>query len=212
MSAARRGLMLVLSSPSGAGKSTMSRRLLAADPSIRVSVSVTTRPPRPGEVDGEHYRFVTPAEFTALVEQEYFLEWARVFGHLYGSPRAPVRDAIDAGYDVLFDIDWQGAQQLSQNQFRKEPDADLVSIFLLPPSMAELERRLRARADEPEEVIAARMAKAKDEISHFAEYDYVLVNDDADACFANICTIVAAERLRRPRQTGLFPLVRALLD
>ncbi len=212
MSAARRGLMLVLSSPSGAGKSTMSRRLLAADPAIRVSVSVTTRPPRPGEVDGEHYHFVSQAEFEALIEREHFLEWARVFGNLYGSPRAPVRDAIDAGFDVLFDIDWQGAQQLAQNQFRKEPDADLVSIFLLPPSMQELERRLRARADEPEAVIAARMAKARDEISHFAEYDYVLVNDDADACFRNIQTIVAAERLRRPRQIGLFPLVRALLD
>jgi guanylate kinase len=190
----------------------MSRRLLAADPSIRVSISATTRPRRPGEVDGEHYHFVTPEAFATLVEQEHFLEWARVFGNHYGSPRAPVRDAIDAGFDVLFDIDWQGAQQLAQNQFRKEPDADLVSIFLLPPSMEELERRLRARADEPEPVIKARMAKAKDEISHFAEYDYVLVNDDADTCFANIRTIVAAERLRRPRQTGLFPLVRSLLD
>ncbi|WP_194745089.1 guanylate kinase [Thermaurantiacus tibetensis] len=204
--------MLVLSSPSGAGKSTMSRRLLESDPAIRMSVSVTTRPKRPGEVDGVHYHFVSPETFQQLIEQEHFLEWARVFGNFYGSPRAPVREAIDNGFDVLFDIDWQGAQQLAQTQFRKEPDADLVSIFLLPPSMAELERRLRARADEPDSVIAGRMAKAKDEISHFAEYDYVLVNDDADACFANIRTIVAAERLRRPRQIGLFRLVRSLLD
>ncbi len=204
---ARRGLMLVLSSPSGAGKTTMSRQLLAQDPGISLSVSVTTRPPRAGETDGVDYRFVSHAQFEALVAEGALLEWAEVFGNRYGTPRAPVEAALAEGRDVLFDIDWQGTQQLRQSQ----AGGDLAAIFLLPPSMQALEERLRRRASDAEEVIRQRMARAADEISHWAEYDYVLVNDDADMCLAEIQAILAAERLRRDRQTGLVSFVRALL-
>ncbi len=202
----RRGLMLILSSPSGAGKTTMSRRLLAEDPGIAMSVSVTTRPPRAGEVEGVDYSFVSSAEFDRLVAEGALLEWAEVFGNRYGTPRAPVEAALAAGRDMLFDIDWQGTQQLRQSN----AGADLAAIFLLPPSMRELEDRLRRRNADPEEVVRSRMARAAGEISHWAEYDYVLVNDDADACLAAIRTILAAERLRRVRQRGLAEFVRDL--
>jgi guanylate kinase len=204
---ARRGLMLVLSSPSGAGKTTMAKRLLAGEGGIALSVSVTTRPPRAGETDGVDYRFVTGAEFDALVAEGALLEWAEVFGNRYGTPRGPVEEALAEGRDVLFDIDWQGTQQLRQSHAR----GDLVAIFLLPPSMPALEARLRARNSDPEAVIRGRMARAADEISHWAEYDYVLVNDDAEACLAAIRSILAAERLRRDRQLGLAAFVRTLL-
>jgi guanylate kinase len=204
---ARRGLMLVLSSPSGAGKTTMSRRLLAEDPGIELSVSVTTRPPRAGERDGVDYHFVSMDAFARLVDDNALLEWAEVFGNRYGTPRAPVEAALAQGRDMLFDIDWQGTQQLRESQ----AGGDLSAIFLLPPSMQALEQRLRARNSDAEEVIRARMARAADEISHWAEYDYVLVNDDADTCLAEIRAILAAERLRRDRQKRLAGLVRDLL-
>ncbi|API60701.1 guanylate kinase [Tardibacter chloracetimidivorans] len=202
----RRGLMLVLSSPSGAGKSTLSRAVLAADENIEMSVSATTRPQRPGEVEGRDYFFKTPEQFDAMVAGDAFLEWAHVFGHRYGTPAAPVDAMLARGHDVLFDIDWQGTQQLRQKQVL----ADLVSIFILPPSMAELERRLRARGTDSDDVIAGRMARAEAEISHWAEYDYVLINRDVDACLAHIRTILAAERLKRVRQPGLVDFVRGL--
>lgn len=199
--------MLVLSSPSGAGKTTLSKRLLANDPLIGLSVSATTRAPRRGEIDGQDYHFVDAAGFDRLVADGQLLEWAQVFGNRYGTPRAPVEAALAQGHDILFDVDWQGTQQLRQTQAGN----DLVSIFLLPPSMAELHRRLQARGADSEAVIAGRMARAADEISHWAEYDYVLVNDDADRCLADIGAILASARLARPRQTGLAPLVRQLL-
>jgi len=202
---ARRGLMLVLSSPSGAGKTTLSRRLLEADPAVELSVSVTTRKQRPGEVDGRDYLFIDAARFDAMVKQGELLEWAQVFGHRYGTPRAPVEAALARGCDVLFDIDWQGTQQL-----REKADRDLVSIFVLPPSIPDLERRLRARAQDPDDVIHARMAKAADEMSHWAEYDYVVINTDIDHAFAEVRSILAAERLKRERQTGLSAFVRGL--
>ena len=202
----RRGLMLVLSSPSGAGKSTLSRAVLAADENIEMSVSATTRPQRPGEVEGRDYFFKTPEQFDAMVAGDAFLEWAHVFGHRYGTPAAPVDAMLARGHDVLFDIDWQGTQQLRQKQVL----ADLVSIFILPPSMAELERRLRARGTDSDDVIAGRMARAEAEISHWAEYDYVLINRDVDACLAHVRTILAAERLKRVRQPGLVDFVRGL--
>lgn len=205
---ARRGLMLVLSSPSGAGKTTMSKRLLAEDNEISLSVSVTTRLPRAGEVDGVDYRFVSPAAFDRLVAEGALLEWAEVFGNRYGTPRAPVDRALAEGRDILFDIDWQGTQQLRQSK----SGGDLAAIFLLPPSMQALEERLRRRNADPEEVIRGRMARAADEISHWAEYDYVLVNDDPDTCLAEIRAILAAERLRRDRQQGLAGFVRSLLE
>lgn len=184
----------------------MARRLLAADASFFESVSVTTRAPRPGEVDGADYHFVDQQHFDAMAAGGDFLEWACVFGNSYGTPRAPVDAALGQGRDVLFDIDWQGTQQL-----RASADKDVVGIFLLPPSMAELERRLRGRRQDSDAVIAARMARARDEISHWPEYDYVLVNDDADRCFADIVRIVAAERLRSSRRgEGLSALVREL--
>lgn len=198
--------MLVLSSPSGAGKSTLSRAVLAADENIEMSVSATTRPQRPGEVEGRDYFFKTPEQFDAMVAGDAFLEWAHVFGHRYGTPAAPVDAMLARGHDVLFDIDWQGTQQLRQKQVL----ADLVSIFILPPSMAELERRLRARGTDSDDVIAGRMARAEAEISHWAEYDYVLINRDVDACLAHIRTILAAERLKRVRQPGLVDFVRGL--
>lgn len=204
---ARRGLMLVLSSPSGAGKTTLSRRLLAADSDISLSVSATTRLPRAGEVDGRDYWFVDGPRFDAMVAAGDFLEWAHVFDHRYGTPRAPVDAALAAGRDILFDIDWQGTQQLRQSRAA----GDLVSIFLLPPGMAELEARLHRRAADSEAVIATRMSRAADEISHWAEYDYVLVNADIEACLAQIRAILASERLRRERQRSLVGFVRQLL-
>jgi guanylate kinase len=201
----RRGLLIILSSPSGAGKSTLSKRLMAWDPTFRFSVSATTRAPRPGETDGKDYYFKSRAEFDALVVAGQMLEHAEVFGNLYGSPRAPVEQAMQEGRDTLFDIDWQGGQQIKQAMA-----GDVVSIFILPPSIAELERRLRTRGQDSDEVIRGRMAKSEAEISHWAEYDYVLINDDLDRAEAELKTIVTAERLRRDRQPGLSDFVRGL--
>jgi guanylate kinase len=203
----RRGLMFVLSSPSGAGKTTLSRRLLAEDPGIMLSVSATTRPPRQGETEGVDYYFVSPDRFAAMVANDELLEWAVVFGNRYGTPRAPVEAALRAGRDVLFDIDWQGTQQLQQT----DAASDLVRVFILPPDLAELERRLTSRATDHADVIAGRMARARDEINHWGEYDYILINDDADTCLGEIRAILAAERLRRKRQLGLASFVRAML-
>jgi guanylate kinase len=202
----RRGLMLVLSSPSGAGKTTLSRRLLESDSHIAMSVSATTRRPRQGEVDGKDYFFVPPSDFTGMVEGGAFLEHALVFGNHYGTPKEPVMLALAKGQDVLFDIDWQGTQQL-----RQQAGDDLVSIFVLPPSHAELERRLRARAQDEEHVVQQRMARANNEISHWAEYDYVVINDDLDATLEKIQTILAAERMKRGRQTGIPAFVGKLM-
>ena len=204
----RSGLLIILSSPSGAGKSTMSRRLREDDPTIAFSVSATTRPPRPGEVDGRDYHFMDEAGFRHLVESGGMLEHAEVFGNLYGSPQAPVEAAIGQGCDILFDVDWQGGQQIRESALRNQ----VVSIFLLPPSLAVLEARLRSRGQDTDEVIAGRMRKSYAEISHWAEYDYVLINDDPDVCEARLKTILAAERLRRVRQQDLQGLVRALHD
>jgi len=204
---ARRGLMLVLSSPSGAGKTTLSRRLLEGDPHLALSVSMTTRPKRAGEREGIDYVFVSREAFDAAVRSGELLEHAIVFDHRYGTPKAPVDEALEHGRDVLFDIDWQGTQQV-----REKARDDLVSVFVLPPSHAELERRLKARAQDSDDVVAARMAKASGEISHWAEYDYVIVNDDLDCALANIAAILAAERLRRPRQIGLSGFVRGLQE
>ena len=201
----RRGMMLVLSSPSGAGKTTLSRKLLEADGEIVMSVSVTTRPPRAGEVDGRDYHFIDAARFETMEKRGELLEWAHVFGHSYGTPRQPVDEAISQGRDVLFDIDWQGTQKL-----RELARSDLVSVFVLPPSMEELERRLHTRAQDSDAVIAGRMAKAVDEMSHWAEYDYVVINRDLDQAFAEVRTILDAERLKRERQTGLSTFVRGL--
>lgn len=201
----RRGLMLVLSSPSGAGKSTLSRRLLDSDPAIALSVSATTRQPRSGEVEGRDYFFVSPSMFHQMAEGNAFLEHALVFGNHYGTPREPVMLALAEGKDVLFDIDWQGTQQL-----RQQAGDDLVSIFVLPPSHEELERRLRARAQDSEDVVQARMSKANNEISHWAEYDYVVINDDLDSTLHKIVTILAAERMKRRRQTGIAQFARSL--
>ncbi len=205
MTMARRGLLLILSSPSGAGKSTLTRRLMAWDPMIRFSVSATTRPARPGEVDGRDYHFHSRAGFEALVASGGMLEHAEVFGNLYGSPRAPVEAAMAEGRDTVFDIDWQGGQQV-----RQAMRGDVVSVFILPPSLEELERRLKARGQDGADVIAARMAKSRDEISHWAEYDYVLVNRDLDATEADLVAIVTAERLRRDRQPDLSGFVKTL--
>jgi guanylate kinase len=202
---ARRGLMLVLSSPSGAGKTTLSRMLLKADRQIALSVSVTTRPRRKGEIDGRDYHFIDVGRFNAMVRSGKLLEWAEVFGNHYGTPRRPVEAALHAGRDVLFDIDWQGTQQLSE----KARD-DLVSVFILPPTASELERRLKRRAQDSRAVIRGRMAKAADEMSHWPEYDYVIVNRDIDEAFAEVAAILAAERLKRERQIGLSGFVRAL--
>ncbi|MES2844484.1 MAG: guanylate kinase [Pseudomonadota bacterium] len=202
----RRGLLLILSSPSGAGKSTLARMLMTWDPTIRFSVSATTRSPRPGEEDGREYYFRDRAAFENLVATGGMLEHAEVFGNLYGSPKAPVQAAMAEGRDTLFDIDWQGGQQIKNSALGR----DVVSVFILPPSIDELDRRLRGRAQDSEEVIAGRMAKSRDEISHWAEYDYVLVNDDLDETFAKLVAVLTAERLRRDRQPDLNDFVRAL--
>jgi guanylate kinase len=202
---ARRGVMLVLSSPSGAGKTTLSRRLLQTDPAVELSVSVTTRRKREGEVEGRDYHFIDRARFDGLVRGGELLEWAEVFDHCYGTPRAPVEAALAAGRDVLFDIDWQGTQQL-----REKVPKDLVSVFVLPPSVPELERRLKARAQDADDVIHSRMTKAAGEMSHWAEYDYVVINRDIDRAFHDVCAILAAERLKRDRLTGLSTFVRSL--
>jgi len=202
----RRGLLFILSSPSGAGKTTIAKKLLAAESdALAMSVSVTTRPMRPGEVDGRDYHFTNEAEFRTRVADEAFLEWAEVFSNLYGTPRAAVVQGLEAGQDFLFDVDWQGAQQLSQRA-----GADVVSVFLLPPSVAELEHRLRSRGTDSEEVIRGRMDRAKAEMSHWSEYDYVVVNDDVEACFEKVHTLLKAERLKRTRQTGLVDFARGL--
>jgi guanylate kinase len=201
----RRGLLFVLSSPSGAGKSTVARMLLAKDDGISLSVSATTRPIREGEVDGRDYHFVTDADFDTMVANENFLEWAHVFGRRYGTLKSEIRKSIENGCDVLLDIDWQGTQQL------KQVDPDIVRVFILPPSMQELERRLRARGTDSEQVIGDRMKRAAGEISHWAEYDYVLINDDADACTERVHAILEAERLKASRRTGLHDFVRSLI-
>jgi guanylate kinase len=203
----RRGLMLVLSSPSGAGKTTIARALLADDDILSMSVSVTTRPARPGEVAGTDYSFISPDDFGLMVNRDQLLEHAKVFDHYYGTPAAPVISELEAGRDVLFDIDWQGAQQLAQ----KARD-DLVSVFILPPSTAELERRLQQRAQDSDDVVARRMAKASDEISHWAEYDYVIINENIDDALVDVRSILAAERSRRERQTGLLDFVKRLRE
>ena len=202
---ATRGLMLVLSSPSGAGKSTISRAVLEREENIALSVSLTTRPPRKGEVDGRDYTFVDDAAFRAMVERDGFLEHAEVFGHRYGTPRAPVEAALEQGRDMLFDIDWQGAQQIAE-----KARTDLVGVFVLPPSIEELERRLHARAQDSSEVVRARMAKALDEVSHYAEYDYVVINSDLETSIEEVRSILRAERRRRTRQTGLTDFVNLL--
>ncbi|SOB86627.1 guanylate kinase [Sphingomonas guangdongensis] len=202
----RRGVLFVLSSPSGAGKSTIARMLLEAEPALGMSVSATTRPMREGEVDGRDYHFVDLEHFRAMVAEDAFLEWAHVFDHRYGTPKAPVYDMLGSGQDVLFDIDWQGAQQLFQIA-----GGDVVRVFILPPSMEELHRRLSRRATDAEEVIAGRMNRAASEVSHWDGYDYVLVNDDVQHCFEQVRTILAAERLKRSRQTGMIGLIRRLM-
>ncbi len=202
----RRGLMFILSSPSGAGKTTISRMLLERDPEIKLSVSATTRPMREGEVDGKDYHFVSQEQFDRMVENSEFLEWATVFNNSYGTPKAQVKAGLREGQDYLFDIDWQGTQQLYQKM-----ETDVVRVFILPPSLAELQRRLTGRGTDSAEVIKARMDRARAEISHWDGYDYVVVNDDVESCYAQVCEILHAERLRRARQTGLIGFVRELM-
>ena len=201
----RRGLMFVLSSPSGAGKTTLSRLLIDRMPGLRMSVSATTRAMRPGEVDGRDYLFVDKARFDAMVKGDELLEWATVFDNSYGTPRAPVEVALSAGQDVLFDIDWQGTQQL-----REKARADVVSVFILPPSAGDLEKRLHSRAQDSDEVIRKRMSRASHEMSHWAEYDYIVINHNVDDAFAEVQSILKAERLKRERRTGLVSFVRGL--
>ncbi|HUQ13402.1 MAG TPA: guanylate kinase [Novosphingobium sp.] len=202
----RRGLMFILSSPSGAGKTTIARMLLEAEPELRLSVSATTRPPREGEVDGADYHFVDQAEFDRMVAADEFYEWATVFGHCYGTPKAHIRAGLRSGVDFLFDIDWQGTQQL----FQKDQQ-DVVRVFILPPRIAELRRRLEERKTDSDEVIERRMERARAEISHWDAYDYVVVNDEVEACFAKVAEILHAERMKRQRQTGLIGFVRSLM-
>ena len=197
--------MFILSSPSGAGKTTISRMLLAADDDIALSISATTRAPRPGEIDGTHYHFVSDGEFDRMVDEDDFYEWAHVFGNRYGTPKGHIREGLKRGRDVLFDIDWQGTQQLYQKD-----QQDVVSVFILPPSLTELRRRLESRAADAPDVIDARMERARAEISHWAEYDYVVINDNVDECFEKVREILEAERMRRTRQTGLIAFVREL--
>jgi guanylate kinase len=204
---ARRGLMFILSSPSGTGKTTIARMLLDQVDGIGMSVSVTTRPMRPGEIEGTDYHFVDQAEFDRMVEDGEFLEWARVFGHAYGTPKAQIKAGLKDGRDFLFDIDWQGTQQLYQRM-----ETDVVRVFLLPPSIAELEHRLRGRKTDSEEVIQGRMDRARAEISHWDGYDYVVVNNDIDECYTKVRTILEAERMRRARQTGLVDFTRQLMS
>ena len=201
----RRGLMFVLSSPSGAGKTTLSRLLIERMPGLKMSVSATTRPKRPGEVEGRDYLFVDKAQFEDMVKRHELLEWATVFDNRYGTPRAPVEAALSAGRDVLFDIDWQGTQQL-----REKARSDMASIFVLPPSIRELERRLHTRAQDSQEVIRSRMSRASHEMSHWAEYDYIVINRDIDEAFAEVQSILKAERLKRERRVGLTAFVREL--
>ncbi|MGE0659723.1 MAG: guanylate kinase [Reyranellaceae bacterium] len=203
----RRGLMLVLSSPSGAGKTTLSRLLLQRDAEITLSISVTTRPRRSAEVDGVDYHFVTPVQFDGLVQRHELLEHAKVFDYYYGTPRAAVEGALSEGRDIMFDIDWQGRQQLAE-----QARADMVSVFILPPTTRELERRLLQRAQDTPGVVAKRMAKAADEMTHYIEYDYVIVNHDVEASMAQLRSILAAERLKRERQIGLGEFVKALRE
>ncbi len=204
---ARRGLMLVLSSPSGAGKSTIAGNLLRDDHSLEISVSVTTRAKRPSEIAGKHYHFITIPQFERMRDSGELLEWAEVHGNFYGTPREPVEKAMAEGRDMLFDIDWQGALQLQEKM-----KADIVSIFVLPPSMTELQSRLHRRAEDTEEVIRTRLMNSRAEIEHWREYDYVIVNDDLDEAFRNVNSIVNAERIRRDRRHGLFDFVRNLLE
>jgi guanylate kinase len=201
----RRGLMFVLSSPSGAGKTTLSRLLIDRSPGLKMSVSATTRPMRPGEVEGKDYFFVDKARFEAMAKQGELLEWATVFDNRYGTPRQPVETALASGQDVLFDIDWQGTQQL-----REKARADVVSVFILPPSAADLEKRLHSRAQDSDEVIRGRMSRASHEMSHWAEYDYIVINYEIDDAFAEVQSILKAERLKRERRTGLTTFVRKL--
>ena len=205
MKANRRGIMVVLSSPSGAGKTTLTRMLLNENPDMAMSVSATTRQPRPGEKDGEDYYFISKNKFTEMVDNEEFLEYAKVFDNFYGTPRAPVEQALGDGRDVVFDIDWQGAQQLTQ-----AAADDLDKIFILPPNMVELEKRLRTRAQDSDEVIAKRMSRSENEISHWPEYDYVIVNEDVNIAMNELRTIVASERMRRRRQPWLGGFVKSL--
>ncbi len=202
----RRGLMFILSSPSGAGKTTISRMLLDRDSEIQLSVSATTRPMRPGEQDGVHYHFVDQPTFDRMVEADEFYEWATVFGHSYGTPKAQIRAGLKEGRDYLFDIDWQGTQQLYQKD-----QQDVVRVFILPPSIDELRRRLTGRGTDSPEVIEARMERARAEISHWDGYDYVVVNDDVEACYVQVLEILHAERMKRARQTGLIGFVRGLM-
>ena len=202
----RRGLLFILSSPSGAGKTTLSRMLLDADQEIKLSESATTRAPRPGEIDGVHYHFVSDARFDVMVEEDEFYEWAEVFGYRSGTPKGIIREGLKNGQDYLFDIDWQGTQQLKQKD-----DQDVVTVFVLPPSLDELRRRLESRGQDTAEVINARMERARAEISHWAEYKYVVINDDVDECFSKVREILHAERMMRRRQTGMIPFVRELM-
>lgn len=204
----RTGLLIILSSPSGAGKSTLARRLMAWDSSLSFSVSATTRPARPGEVDGEHYHFISPDRFRAMVDSGQMLEHAEVFGNFYGSPLGPVETAMRKGKDTLFDVDWQGGQQIRGSAL----GSHVVSIFVLPPSLTELERRLRTRGQDSDAVIAGRMEKSRAEISHWAEYDYVLVNEELEQTEARLRDIVTAERLRRDRQVWLGTFVKTLME
>jgi guanylate kinase len=201
----RRGMMLVLSSPSGAGKTSISRRLLAEETGIVMSVSATTRPPRPGEVDGKDYYFYDQETFARMVANNEFLEHATVFDNSYGTPKKPVWDALDRGQDVLFDVDWQGTRKL-----RESAREHLVSVFILPPSIAELESRLKGRGQDSDEVVAGRMARAKSEMSHYEEYDYIVINDDLDTSVENVKAILKAERLRKDRRTGLLDFVQGM--
>ena len=203
----RRGLMLVLSSPSGAGKSTIARNLIESDPGFELSVSVTTRPRRGSEIEGVHYRFVTQREFDSLRDSDALLEWAEVHGNFYATPREPAENAMADGRDMLFDIDWQGAKQLKDKM-----RGDIVSIFILPPSMKELKARLKRRAEDQEAVIETRLKNARTEIEHWTEYDFVVINDDLDRAFGEVRSIVTGERLRRDRRPGLFDFVSGLLD
>ena len=202
----RRGIMVVLSSPSGAGKTSLTKQILNTSKNILMSVSATTRQPRPGEVDGEDYIFLSKSKFSEMIDNDEFLEYAKVFDNFYGTPRAPVEDALAGGFDIVFDIDWQGAQQLTQAAAN-----DLVKIFILPPNMQELENRLRSRAQDSDDVIARRMSKSENEISHWAEYDYIIINEDISEAIEELTTIVNAERMKRPRQPWLGSFVKKLI-